>query len=49
MLRDFGGKAPVAERLSVWRTFREALWGLMAPVVILGGMRSGAFTPTERR
>jgi C4-dicarboxylate transporter, DctM subunit len=47
MLRDFGGKAPVAERLSVWRTFREALWGLMAPVVILGGMRSGAFTPTE--
>ena len=47
MLRDFGGKAPVAERLSVWRTFCEALWGLMAPVVILGGMRSGAFTPTE--
>ena len=47
MLRDFGGKAPAAERLSVWRTFREALWGLMAPVVILGGMRSGAFTPTE--
>ncbi len=47
VLRDFGGKAPVGERLSVWRTFREALWGLMAPVVILGGMRSGAFTPTE--
>ena len=47
LLRDFGGKAPRNERLSVWRTFREALWGLMAPVVILGGMRSGAFTPTE--
>ena len=47
MLRDFGGKAPVAEGLSVWRTFKEAIWGLMAPVVILGGMRSGAFTPTE--
>ncbi len=47
MLRDFGGKAPVGEGLSVWRTFKEALWGLMAPVVILGGMRSGAFTPTE--
>ncbi len=47
LLRDFGGKAPRAERLSVWRTFREAFWGLMAPVVILGGMRSGAFTPTE--
>ncbi len=47
LLRDFGGKAPQAERLSVWQTFREAFWGLMAPVVILGGMRSGAFTPTE--
>jgi len=47
ILRDFGGKAPVGERLSVWRTFREAIWGLLAPVVILGGMRVGAFTPTE--
>ena len=47
ILRDFGGKAPVGEGLSVWQTFKEAIWGLMAPVVILGGMRSGAFTPTE--
>jgi tripartite ATP-independent transporter DctM subunit len=46
-LKDFGGKAQAEERLSVWRTFREAFWGLMAPVVILGGMRIGAFTPTE--
>lgn len=46
-LKDFGGKARQREALSVWRTFREAIWGLMAPVVILGGMRIGAFTPTE--
>lgn len=46
-LKDFGGKARQQEALSVWRTFREAIWGLMAPVVILGGMRIGAFTPTE--
>jgi tripartite ATP-independent transporter DctM subunit len=26
---------------------REALWGLFAPVLILGGMRAGWFTPTE--
>ncbi|MCV5920221.1 TRAP transporter large permease subunit, partial [Escherichia coli] len=45
--KDFGGKAREEERLSVWQTFREAFWGLMAPVVILGGMRIGAFTPTE--
>ena len=47
MLNDFGGKARQEERLRVWQTFKEAIWGLMAPVVILGGMRAGAFTPTE--
>jgi tripartite ATP-independent transporter DctM subunit len=30
-----------------WRSLKEASWGLFAPVVILGGMRSGLFTPTE--
>lgn len=30
-----------------WQSLREAGWGLLAPVIILGGMRSGAFTPTE--
>jgi tripartite ATP-independent transporter DctM subunit len=30
-----------------WRSLREAAWGLLAPVVILGGMRAGFFTPTE--
>ena len=31
----------------LWGSFRDALWGLAAPVIILGGMRSGWFTPTE--
>jgi len=30
-----------------WQAFREAIWGLLAPVIILGGMRTGVFTPTE--
>ena len=30
-----------------WRSLREASWGLAAPMVILGGMRAGWFTPTE--
>lgn len=30
-----------------WTSFRRALPGLMAPVIILGGLRSGLFTPTE--
>ena len=30
-----------------WASLREASWGLAAPVLILGGMRAGLFTPTE--
>jgi C4-dicarboxylate transporter, DctM subunit len=29
------------------KSFIDALWGLAAPVLILGGMRAGWFTPTE--
>jgi len=31
----------------VWRAFRDAFWALLAPVILLGGMFSGHFTPTE--
>ena len=41
------GAVAEEERLSVWKSFREAIWGLAAPVIILGGLRSGFFTPTE--
>ncbi|MBR0655026.1 TRAP transporter large permease [Plastoroseomonas arctica] len=47
LVMNFGGKNPSRHALSIWQTFKEAFWGLMAPVVILGGMRTGAFTPTE--
>jgi tripartite ATP-independent transporter DctM subunit len=47
IVKDFGGKARRQEALAVWQTFREAIWGLLAPVLILGGMRVGLFTPTE--
>ena len=30
-----------------WRSLRDAAWGLAAPLLILGGMRAGWFTPTE--
>ncbi|MDB5414345.1 MAG: C4-dicarboxylate transporter [Rubritepida sp.] len=46
-IKDFGGKNPDRDKLSIWQSFKDAIWGLMAPVVILGGMRIGAFTPTE--
>lgn len=32
---------------ALWLSFRESFWGLMTPVVILGGIYSGIFTPTE--
>jgi len=37
-------KASGAQRRAA---FRDAFWGLMMPVIILGGIYSGVFTPTE--
>ena len=46
--RRYGfGRTVEGERPRVWQSLKEASWGLLAPVIILGGMRSGAFTPTE--
>ncbi len=30
-----------------WDAFKDAFWGLMMPVIILGGIYGGVFTPTE--
>lgn len=35
------------ERPPLLRAFRDAVPGLAAPVIILGGLRTGIFTPTE--
>lgn len=32
---------------AVVHTFRESIWALLVPVIILGGIYSGIFTPTE--
>lgn len=37
-------KASWGER---WTAFRESVWGLMLIVVVMGGIYSGIFTPTE--
>ena len=39
--------AGLPRRRALWLSFRESFWGLMTPVVILGGIYSGIFTPTE--
>ena len=40
-IKTSAGKVPVHKAL------RESFWALLAPVVVLGGIYSGAFTPTE--
>lgn len=32
---------------AVWASFRDAVWGLIMPLIILGGIYGGIFTPTE--
>jgi len=32
---------------NIWQAFLDAFWGLLAPVIILGGLYGGIFTPTE--
>jgi tripartite ATP-independent transporter DctM subunit len=32
---------------SLLQAFKEAFWGLLAPIIILGGLYTGIFTPTE--
>ena len=36
-----------ANFIEIWHSFREAFFPLMAPVIILGGIFSGIYTPTE--
>lgn len=31
----------------IWASFKSAIWALLAPVIVLGGIYSGMFTPTE--
>ena len=37
-------KASGAER---WKALKEGIWALLLPVIIIGGIRTGAFTATE--
>ncbi|TWT01766.1 TRAP transporter large permease [Planomicrobium sp. CPCC 101079] len=32
---------------NVWKTFKKAIWALLAPIIILGGIYGGFFSPTE--
>ncbi len=40
-------KLPKASWHDRWVAFKKAFWGLLMPVIILGGIYGGFFTPTE--
>lgn len=37
----------VWESLAVWRAYWDSIWGLLLVVVVVGGIYTGLFTPTE--
>ena len=48
--RAWKNKYPRLPRMSWgqrWQAFREAIWGLLLIVVVMGGIYTGIFTPTE--
>src|SRR6266496_386489 len=40
-------RQPKATWGECWRTFRDAIWGLLLIIVVIGGIYTGIFTPTE--
>lgn len=44
--RGYAGST-ATERLPISKAFISAIWGLLMPIIILGGIYGGIFTPTE--
>lgn len=42
-----GYKGSVKKDVKLWKVFLDSFWALLAPIIILGGIYSGVFTPTE--
>jgi C4-dicarboxylate transporter DctM subunit len=40
-------RLPKASKQERRRSFKSAIWGILTPIIILGGIYSGLFTPTE--
>ncbi|MCF7936403.1 MAG: TRAP transporter large permease [Synergistales bacterium] len=43
---DYRGEKSGGPR-ELWDAFKDSFWGLLTPVIILGGIYGGIFTPTE--
>ena len=40
-------RQPAASWAERWKAFRESVWGLLLVIVVIGGIYTGIFTPTE--
>jgi C4-dicarboxylate transporter DctM subunit len=47
MAKKYGYKGRESDGAGKWATFLDSLWALVMPVIILGGIYGGVFTPTE--
>jgi len=45
--RGYHTQSKKSKRKKIGTSFRRAFWGLLAPIIILGGIYGGVFTPTE--
>ena len=45
--RTAAGTVEPPDLAGIWRHFKGGFWAIMLPVVILGGIYTGVFTPTE--
>lgn len=43
----YTGNPKRATLKELWESFKDAIWALLSPIIILGGIYSGRFTPTE--
>ena len=43
----YRGKERASNGAEIWAAFKDAFWAILSPVIILGGIYSGFFTPTE--
>ncbi|NCC52916.1 MAG: TRAP transporter large permease [Spartobacteria bacterium] len=45
--RGYRGTEQRGNIMEILKAFRQSIWALLAPVIILGGIYAGVFTPTE--
>lgn len=41
------GTSEKASTAEIWSAFKSSIWALLLPVIVIGGFKTGVFTPTE--